>query len=365
MLVTLIDHMGSDLSVVNAARVSFGKRSEWVYQGDGYDLSPQDQKLISYLGKHKHFSPFGHCFASFHVKAPIFVARQLFKHEYLRTNEISRRYVSERPEFFIPDKWRLKAESVKQGSSKEPLVIEGVRCCKNCSTKLEFARKESKSTKVFCSPKCQGEYYRKNTDRGWAASKHSSLRESALKRGIEFNLSIEDILELGRPIKCPYLEVELDYTATKIQPNSPSINRLDSTKGYIKGNLEVCSHKANSMLLNATKDELKTFIKNVSTQHFGVFTETATSVEDFYEKCADAYESLVEDGLCPEQARMILPVSQMTEWYWSGSLDAFANMCNLRCKPDTQEETRLIAEQVSAIMSELYPHSWKALTNET
>lgn len=88
--VTYLDHCGSDLTTVNAARVSFGKKSEWkredVYGTDGYfgayeeevlSLHDRDAKLIKYLAEHKHFSPFGHAFASFHVKAPIFVARQL------------------------------------------------------------------------------------------------------------------------------------------------------------------------------------------------------------------------------------------------------------------------------------------------
>lgn len=210
MKVTLIDNLGTDLNVVNAARVSFGKRSEWVYEGDGYDLSPQDQKLIRYLGKHKHFSPFGHCFASFHIKAPIFVRSQLVKHEYLRMNEVSRRYVDSEPEFYTPPVWRGRAVDKKQGSSG---IVEGI--------------------------------------------------------GIDWNPSLQ------------------------------------------------------------------------------------------------AYNELLDRGVAPEQARMVLPQSMFTEWYWSGSLDAFANMCNLRCKPDTQEETRLIADQVSGIMSMLYPHSWKALTDAT
>ncbi len=105
---TYIDHMGSDLSVVNAARVSFGKQSEWDWaevDGEGnldvleQRLSDHDTKLIQYLAKHKHISPFGHCFASFHIKAPVFVARQLVKHKFLRWNEISRRYVDDEPEF--------------------------------------------------------------------------------------------------------------------------------------------------------------------------------------------------------------------------------------------------------------------------
>ena len=118
--VTYIDHMGSDLSVVNAARVSFGKKSDWmmrVHNGEAKVLQHKDSKLIRFLAKHKHKSPFNHAFATFHVKAPIFVARQLQKHEYMPWNEISRRYVDDPPDFFKPDYWRGRAENVKQGSS--------------------------------------------------------------------------------------------------------------------------------------------------------------------------------------------------------------------------------------------------------
>jgi thymidylate synthase (FAD) len=109
--VTYKDVMGNDLSVVNAARVSFGKESKalgW-YGPDARPLIPvlsqPDINLIHYLAKHKHMSPFGHAFASFHVKAPIFVARQLVKHKFLRWNEVSRRYVDDEPEFYVPVAW--------------------------------------------------------------------------------------------------------------------------------------------------------------------------------------------------------------------------------------------------------------------
>lgn len=214
---TLIDHMGSDLSVVNAARVSFGKKSEWVYcgQSDGRDkgLSARDTKLIKYLAKHKHISPFGHAFASFHVKAPIFVARQLVKHKFLRWNEISRRYVDDEPEFYVPDVWRGRSADKKQGS------------------------------------------------------------EGAVKLG-----TLDDAI-----------------------------------------------------------------------------------VSDSPHEALCAYNSLLDAGVAPEQARMVLPQSTMTEWYWSGSLDAFADMCRLRCKEDTQYESRVVADQVSTIMQDLYPVSWAAL----
>ena len=201
--VTYIDHMGNDLSVVNAARVSFGKnRKEFDRLGD--------TKLIKYLAKHEHFSPFGHCFLSFHIKAPIFVARQLVNHKFLRWNEISRRYVDDEPEFYVPEVWRGKSADKKQGSEG---VVEGI------------------------------------------------------------------------------------------------------------------------------------------------------TTKEYNEVCLDVYEQMIIAGVAPEQARMVLPQSTMTEWYWSGSLDAFAAMCNLRMKDDTQYESRLVANQVDNIASQWYPVSWNALVH--
>jgi thymidylate synthase (FAD) len=218
---TLMDHMGSDLTVVNAARVSFGKESPAVAWAD-YDyenkarcgdliaiLDPKDQKLIRYLAKHNHISPFGHAFASFHVKAPVFVARQLVKHKFLRWNEISRRYVDDEPEFYTPDTWRGRSADKKQGS-----------------------------------------------------------------------------------------------------------------EGVVESN-------ANMLYYN--------------TMSLGL------------------YNQLLDEGVAPEMARMTLPQSTMTEWWWSGSLDAFARMCNLRLPSDTQYETRVVAEQVSKVLGDLFPVSWASL----
>jgi thymidylate synthase (FAD) len=112
MKVELIDSMGTDLTVVNAARVSFGKKKEKFEDGDAF--------LIRYLAKHNHWSPFGHCMLQFHIKAPVFVARQLVKHQVgLVWNEISRRYVDTVPEFYVVDKWRGKPVDKKQGSDGE------------------------------------------------------------------------------------------------------------------------------------------------------------------------------------------------------------------------------------------------------
>jgi len=219
--VTYIDHMGSDLSVVNAARVSFGKKSEYKTLTKCYDtgevvdksLALNDKKLIKYLAKHKHTSPFNHAFMTVHVKAPIFVARQLQKHEYMPWNEVSRRYVDDEPEFYEPDVWRGRADDKKQGSAG---AVESV------------------------------------------------------------------------PVG-----------ALKVQ-------------GY----------------------------------------------------CLAAYQDLLFSGICPEQARMVLPQSTMTEWYWSGTLGAWAKMCNLRCKPDTQLETRIVGNEVSDIMLRYFPVSWEALKHD-
>jgi thymidylate synthase (FAD) len=75
----------------------------------------------------------------------------------------------------------------------------------------------------------------------------------------------------------------------------------------------------------------------------------------------DYYKDMIEGGVAPEQARMVLPQSTMTEWWWSGSLDAFADMCNLRLPSDTQYETRVVAEQVSKVLGDIFPVSWASL----
>lgn len=104
---------GNDLAVVNAARVSFDKFQDVFEPG-------KDDKLIRYLAKHNHWTPFGHVGATFRVKAPIFVARQLVKHQVgLVWNETSRRYIDSEPEFYFPITWRARAESVKQGSGED------------------------------------------------------------------------------------------------------------------------------------------------------------------------------------------------------------------------------------------------------
>jgi len=118
MKVNIIDKLGTDLSVVNAARVSFAKVKDV--------LDEKDEKLIKYLAKFGHWSPFAHAFLSFRIRAPIFVARQLVKHQVgLSWNEVSRRYVDDKPEFYIPFMWRKRPDkSIKQGSSDEEVPYD-------------------------------------------------------------------------------------------------------------------------------------------------------------------------------------------------------------------------------------------------
>jgi thymidylate synthase (FAD) len=114
--VELLDSMGSDLTVANVARVSFDKQS--TLHDDG-SLQNGDVRLINYLATHDHWSPFAHCFAQFRIKAPIFVARQLVKHQVgLSWNEVSRRYVDSEPEVYVPKEFHGRADNVKQGSGE-------------------------------------------------------------------------------------------------------------------------------------------------------------------------------------------------------------------------------------------------------
>ncbi len=202
MNVELTDYMGSDLSVVNAARVSFAK-----YHTE-FD-EKNDTQLINYLAKHNHWSPFGHASMQFHIKAPVFVARQLVKHQVgLVWNEVSRRYVDDEPEFYTPTEWRRAAENKKQGSSDETI-----------------------------------EY----------------------------------------------------------------------------------------------------------------------SVLPAYTFAKQYYENMLDKGVAPEMARMVLPQAMMTEWYWSGTLYAFARVCNLRCKSDAQKETQDVGWKIDETAKKLFPVSWRAI----
>ena len=206
--VFLLDWMGTDDSVVNAARVSFDKAAS--------NYSPEaNKKLINYLAKHKHWSPFAHTCLSFRIKAPIFVARQLAKHQVgLAWNEVSRRYVSVEPEAWRPDSLRQAAENVKQGSSDS--------CVEN---------------------------------------------ERSI---IDFNYAV------------------------------------------------------------------------------GVALRT--------------YQQLLRDGVCPEQARAVLPQGMMTEWIWTGSLYAFHRVVTQRLAPEAQKETQEVAHKIDMNCFNKFPVSWQALT---
>ena len=206
MKVDLVDSLGTDLTVVNAARVSFNKhQNEW---------KDSDERLIKYLAEHGHWTPFGHPQVQLRISAPVFVARQLVKHQVgLVWNEVSRRYVDGEPAFYAPMTWRGKPQNAKQGSS--------------------------------------------------------------------------GVLELPLAMEKRVVQIAIE--------------------------------------------------------------------------CKHLYQELLEMGVAPEQARMVLPLSMYTEWYWTGSLSAFARVCNLRLHEDAQEETQEIARQIDNVCATIFPISWKYL----
>jgi len=350
MKATLLNWMGDDNTVVDAARVSFKK-------GHKEFSEEQNHRLIKYLAEHRHYSPFGHCFASFHVKAPVFVRAQLVKHEYLRMNEVSRRYVDSGVEVYQPLLWRKAAPSLKQGSLKEEVKVStyGTGVCVRCGDSVP--RKTAGPRGKWCSERCRAAF-RKETD---PDIRIYDAKSNADKRGIEFNLKRGDVEWVSH---CPLLNVELDYSVSsgKNPDFSPSIDRIDSSKGYTKDNVWVISNKANRMKNDGSKNELVAFAKSILLHFNGQKVPEDGSPESLAKHSIGFYDHLIDEGVAPEMARMVLPQSMYTEWFWSGSLDAFANMCNLRCKPDTQEETRLIANQISEQMLEKFPVSWSELT---
>ena len=228
MSVEFIDCMGTDLSIVNAARGSHDRESDWEYlreiDANGEQvkcLSEKDTKLINYLAKHNHWSPFAHACLSFRIKAPIFVARQLGKHQVGGAwNEVSRRYVDSEPEFYFPEYWRKRADNVKQGSSDE----------------------------------------------------------------------------------AAYMMVDLHGEEWLVQ--------------------DVMS--------------------------------------DFSKDCLFIYNNAIKAGVCPEQARMVLPQNTMTTWIWTGSLAFFSRVCKLRLDSHTQRETQEVAKDIERLTREKFPVSFNA-----
>ena len=209
--------MGTDLTVVNAARVSFNRESFYNFSEGFADLEEIDARLIKYLANHNHFTPFTHCTITMRECVPIFVARQRFKHVIgFSYNEISRRYVSYEAETYTPNEWRKAALNKKQGSSDETVDI------------------------------------------------------------------------------------------------------------------------------------------NPSNQ-----------IVDIYQQAVDSslwtYDRLIQKGVCPEQARMVLPQSTYTEYYVTGSLYAWARAFNLRSSSDAQKEIQDLAWMWDEILMEKFPYSWVAL----
>jgi thymidylate synthase (FAD) len=216
MTVELLDFMGNDDAVVDAARVSFHK------EASNY-TKEQNIKLITYLAKHGHWTPFGHCFLKFRIKAPVFVARQLVKHQVgLCWNEVSRRYVDDEPEFWFPKVWRGKPVNAKQGSSDETVDI-------------------------------------------------------LIEHGTDGKNGVED----------PFYD---------------------------------------SVLI-----------------------------------ALEAYQHMLNRGVAPEQARVVLPLNCHTEWVWSGSLAAFGRVCKLRLDAHAQKETAEVAQLIHDAVPEQFKYSWAAL----
>lgn len=245
--VELIDSMGDDLAVVDAARVSFNNESEWanaseevkwLYGEDGKAfeiknasfegiLSEKDQKLIKYLARHNHWTPFAHTAIKLRIRTSFAIARQLGKHQVgFVWNEVSRRYVDAPPTYFFPASWRMRADNAKQGSSEEEIV---------------------------------------------------ELKPEVAER----------------------------YDLT------PNINE---------------------------------------------------NVMNLLEHSHDLYQAMIESGVCPEQARFVIPMMSNTEWIWTGSLVGFARVFSLRMDPHAQKEVQEVAYKIGLVIPSKFKHSWAALT---
>lgn len=235
----LVESWGTDLTVVNAARVSFDKESEWeehttydgpearaleeqgyinLYSDDmsGYTLgklSDKDCKLISYLAKHKHTSCFEHQGATLRLKVPIFIARQIQRHRTFSYNEISRRYVDSPPEFYWPDKWRKRADNVKQGSSDEEMPAiwnDSMRRTVGAAYHMYEAALEAgmapELARIILPQSMYTEFYMTGNLRSWDHFLQLRLDSHAQKEVQDIAMQVQDILTPLWPISMKALK---------------------------------------------------------------------------------------------------------------------------------------------------------------
>lgn len=202
MQVEYIEHYGTDLSVVNAARVSFDRESAFITNDEGHSvLSERDIKLIHYLAKHKHTSCFEHQGATLRLKVPIFIARQIQRHRTFSYNEVSRRYVDTPPEFFWPDKWRKRAENVKQGSSEEEVDFDAAGYAKSAAlVALEVYERlleegaAPEQARMILPQNMYTEFYMTGSLRNFAAFLKLRLHEHAQLEARQVAQQVHDIL---------------------------------------------------------------------------------------------------------------------------------------------------------------------------
>lgn len=352
---TYLDHMGDDNSVVTAARVSFAK------EASNY-TEEQNHRLINFLARERHELPFAHTAITLRCSAPVPIRTQCFKSKVgFVENEESRRYITSRPQLYVPDFWRTKPEgSIKQGSGTGKIDIKSEfnsGFCIKCGEELILLGKGGQPKK-YCGTECKTKFTNANRNPYKTVFQNCEARvKREGKRKFELDFDTFDF-----PEYCKYLGIRLDYSVGKgkICDNSPSFDRIDASKDYTPGNVEIISNKANTMKSSADKDELVRFAKSVLRIHGG-YIDYGRTYEDVCSRMIDLYEEMIEAGVSPEQARFILPQGIMVNWIWTGSLLAYSRFCKLRLKPDAQAEVRVMAEQVSDIMAGLYPVSWKAL----
>lgn len=231
--------------------------------------------------------------------------------------------------------------------------------CINCGSKFPIV--QTGRDKKYCSVECKTKFTNRNRNPYKTVFQNCKARvekEGVRKWELEF-----DTFEF--PEYCKYLGIKLDYSYGKgaICDNSPSFDRIDSSKDYTPDNVQVISHKANTMKSSANNDELVAFAKNVLLMHGGYIT-CGSSYEQVCNEMIDLYEVMIKADISPEQARFILPQGVMTEWVWTGSLLAFARFYNLRTDITAQKEIQELAHMVSKVIAPLFPIGWEALTGE-
>mgnify|MGYP002672360897 CR=1 FL=1 len=356
--IEFVECMGNDDTVVNAARVSFGKESNNF-------TKEQNDKLIGYLAKHKHWSPFAHPQITFRTKFGLPIARQLAKHQ---VGGVVNECFSDDTEVLTKEGWKFW-NTVNENDELATPELDGSSYSFENPIELICNDYEGDMYHIYsrdldmCVTPNHDQYISYYVDGAWSEYEKCPTQEVIKLYPTAKTLELKSLGISSKELK--YYEI-IHYSGkvycARTRTGLLIVRR--NGKSCVSGNCSRRYRDDNIQFENI--DIFRTRPKNVKQgSDINSVVENNEEIKELYKNFLKTgeklYQYFIKCGVCPEQSRYVLPQAMITEWYWTGSLYYFARVCKDRLSPLAQLETRKIAEQISECLQKQFPVSWNAL----